>query len=43
MLQSLQNRGIDVKTSDVAGQPHVTKEEFNRLADLLGGVEKYPD
>jgi len=43
MLQSLQNRGIDVKTSDIAGQPHITKQEFNRLADLLGGVEKYPD
>jgi hypothetical protein len=43
MLQSLQNRGIEVKTSDIAGQPHVTKEEFNRLADLVGGVEKYPD
>jgi hypothetical protein len=28
---------------DSGVQPYVTKQEFNRLADLLGGVEKYPD
>jgi hypothetical protein len=50
MLDSLQKKGIDVdvffydasKHVDRYGsQPYVTKQEFNRLADLLGGMNKY--
>jgi hypothetical protein len=43
-LKNAQDRGfaVDVVTEQ-GGHPYITKTEFNRLADLFGGMTKYPD
>jgi hypothetical protein len=43
MMDSLRKKGIkvDISFSDANAQPYITKQEFNRLADELGGVNKY--
>jgi hypothetical protein len=43
MSRSLEKKGVDINVAftDDNLQPYVTKQEFNRLADLVGGVNKY--
>jgi hypothetical protein len=43
MSRSLEKKGVDINVAftDDNLQPYVTKQEFNRLADLMGGVNKY--
>jgi hypothetical protein len=43
-LKNAQDRGIAVDVvTEQSGKPYITKTEFNRLADLFGGMTKYPD
>jgi len=42
MLKNAQDRGFNPQIlTTVRDQPYITKEEFNRLADLFGGMNKY--
>lgn len=42
LLKNAQDRGIVVDVvTEQGGKPYITKTEFNRLADLFGGMNKY--
>ena len=42
LLKNAQDRGIAVDVvTEQSGKPYITKTEFNRLADLFGGMNKY--
>jgi hypothetical protein len=42
ILQSAQDRGFNPKVAaEAQGKVYITKKEFNRLADLFGGMNKY--
>jgi hypothetical protein len=42
ILKNAQDRGIDVNIiAEFNGEPVISKDEFNRLADLFGGINKY--
>jgi hypothetical protein len=42
LLKNAQDKGFNPQVlTMVRDQPYVTKEEFNRLADLFGGMNKY--
>ena len=42
MLKNAQERGFNPQIlTTVKDQPYITKQEFNRLADLFGGMNKY--